>query len=626
MHWGKDAEQGLPPRHHREPGSLRRDIIDELADHLVCASERESDAVHDKEDVVRTRVLDQFGDPATIARGLWWDAMKETIMRDRILFALVVVLCLSVLGFLGIFYNNMKSTNRALLTALNDRPSMAEELYPSVEFIVTRGSEDGRPAEGIEVTLTGLAFNENTSRILETTDPNGHVRFGPIRAGSYRMTYDDKVTGLTGSQSVTLYTGTGLESLRVVAPNPTPKSLSFTMPEMGYVIPDKQAVILELTDIFQHGDTTWSKNMLLALDNGKLTKVSYQRPYDPAKASNTTRRRQGTEMNRTQSPRAFYAYAQPIEFFGESLTFQSVRGVFKKSGFASMDYSTFDVADRDRESVPNESQRRALDHQKIAMEPMISVENGMNITLQLPASFIDTYTLFSRKTFNDFGETASEMVIFASDLNKSFPRHVIHDVIPVGKSLLGITDNSSKIEALYKQRLVKDDRGNRLKYDPFTSTSPIFEDLSRPITGNRGWIYSTENLPNSVSDNDKVLLVFPTMHRELKAADHQVGFYAVRSPIDFDNVQKQEPFEARIDEKPWYTISAKEMVATIPGAWTIDFTPWTDGSNGFSDASGVMVKWSEKTENFLYLETPENGFSQQPFWVVLRSYSEVAPQ
>ena len=81
MHWDKDAEQGLPPQHHREPGSLRRDIVDELADHLACAAEREADAGH-KEETIRTRVFDQFGDPAAIARSLWWDAMKETIIRN----------------------------------------------------------------------------------------------------------------------------------------------------------------------------------------------------------------------------------------------------------------------------------------------------------------------------------------------------------------------------------------------------------------------------------------------------------------------------------------------------------------------------------------------------------------
>ena len=32
MPWGEEAEQGLPPRHHREPTGLRRDIIDELTD------------------------------------------------------------------------------------------------------------------------------------------------------------------------------------------------------------------------------------------------------------------------------------------------------------------------------------------------------------------------------------------------------------------------------------------------------------------------------------------------------------------------------------------------------------------------------------------------------------------
>ncbi len=67
------------PPHDEEPANLRGDIVDELRDHLVCASDRErrrlevsghvADSQHGKQAVV-----ERFGDPASVARQLWFDA------------------------------------------------------------------------------------------------------------------------------------------------------------------------------------------------------------------------------------------------------------------------------------------------------------------------------------------------------------------------------------------------------------------------------------------------------------------------------------------------------------------------------------------------------------------------
>ena len=76
MGWYDEAEQGLPPQRHREPTALRQEILDELTDHLTLAAERESESGVEDERQIRTRVLKKFGNPAAIARTLWWDAMK----------------------------------------------------------------------------------------------------------------------------------------------------------------------------------------------------------------------------------------------------------------------------------------------------------------------------------------------------------------------------------------------------------------------------------------------------------------------------------------------------------------------------------------------------------------------
>lgn len=38
MPWDKNDEEAFPGRHPRESGGLRQDILDEIADHLACAT------------------------------------------------------------------------------------------------------------------------------------------------------------------------------------------------------------------------------------------------------------------------------------------------------------------------------------------------------------------------------------------------------------------------------------------------------------------------------------------------------------------------------------------------------------------------------------------------------------
>ena len=70
----------LPPTRDDEPASLRRDIVDELADHLACSYNREllrgADATE-----ARQRVLHRFGDPAAVAG---WLARARTMLAKRL--------------------------------------------------------------------------------------------------------------------------------------------------------------------------------------------------------------------------------------------------------------------------------------------------------------------------------------------------------------------------------------------------------------------------------------------------------------------------------------------------------------------------------------------------------------
>ena len=89
----KDYPLLLPPPRDDEPASLRQDVIDELADHLTCAYHREllrgmAPAA------AEARTLQRFGDPAAVARRLWFDAMKGKIMWQRILIGTCLVVML----------------------------------------------------------------------------------------------------------------------------------------------------------------------------------------------------------------------------------------------------------------------------------------------------------------------------------------------------------------------------------------------------------------------------------------------------------------------------------------------------------------------------------------------------
>src|SRR5687768_1904268 len=92
-----EINSALPGPDDREPPMLRRDIADELSDHLTCAVNRELRRIDD-EPTARRAALEKFGDPAAIARRLYLEAMKEAIMKDRVLITTVALLALVCLA------------------------------------------------------------------------------------------------------------------------------------------------------------------------------------------------------------------------------------------------------------------------------------------------------------------------------------------------------------------------------------------------------------------------------------------------------------------------------------------------------------------------------------------------
>jgi len=195
--WREAVGEGFGPHREGEPAGLRRDIIDELTDHLDCAMRRELVAAPDERAAER-KVLARFGDPRRIARRLWLDAMKETIMSQRIMLGVVVLLavaCVAASVFAWLSFQQGQQLNQALLARLEEMASRpaAAAVVPSdlavATFRLVEEGEDGKPVANARVALVGNPFlDKDRDTIAVKTGADGVATLGPIRPGRYHLT------------------------------------------------------------------------------------------------------------------------------------------------------------------------------------------------------------------------------------------------------------------------------------------------------------------------------------------------------------------------------------------------------------------------------------------------------
>ena len=194
MSWPEVVSQGFPPPRDGELAHLRRDITDELADHLDCAMRRELRRTDD-ETAAERAVLDRFGNPQRLARRLWWNAMKEKVMKDRIMLVAVVLLiaaCVVTSAFAWLAFRQGRDVNQAMLAKLAELsvPSAEPGIpgdWSKVTFRLTEGSAQGEPVTNTGVGLKGKVFNDSEEQTLhKRADGDGLVTFGPIRPGHYQ--------------------------------------------------------------------------------------------------------------------------------------------------------------------------------------------------------------------------------------------------------------------------------------------------------------------------------------------------------------------------------------------------------------------------------------------------------
>jgi hypothetical protein len=203
MDWHEAAADGLPAPRNDEPASLRQDILDELADHLDCALARELSKNITPEEAI-AKVKRRFGDPRDLARRLWVDAMKDTIMSKRLTLAamaLMTVMCLSS-GWIAwsahrASQDAAESITRAngalisqLSTLLAARPAPAATAgreRTEVHFHLVCDDAQKSPAKGFEAKLYLAGSGGSLNPLERTSDEQGNLDFGVLPAGSYML-------------------------------------------------------------------------------------------------------------------------------------------------------------------------------------------------------------------------------------------------------------------------------------------------------------------------------------------------------------------------------------------------------------------------------------------------------
>ena len=157
----------------------------------------------------RQRVLEQFGDPAAMARRLWLDAMKGKIMTQRIVIGTCVLVTTASLALVGLLWQAAVHAQRmaaaqaaeAEARAAEARISQQEMLkrlgevseaikhprspdWNPVRMKLTEETADGSPVVGANVVVTRL-FENPPKTIQKVSDEEGIADIGAIQPGDY---------------------------------------------------------------------------------------------------------------------------------------------------------------------------------------------------------------------------------------------------------------------------------------------------------------------------------------------------------------------------------------------------------------------------------------------------------
>jgi len=261
VNWPEISIDDFPPRRDDEPSSLRQDIIDELSDHFACALNREL-LKNPDEQLARGRVLEQFGNPVSIARQLWLEAMKERIMSQRIMTGLSAVMAVCCIAVVGIAWSMMQESRAFNLQMLEQFKQAQErsagetsgEMQPILFQLVQEGSKD-QPAVGFDGTLSRREGDNTIFTVEAVSDKNGQLDFGNLPWGNYQLTLKAPWGEAPQAEMITTIPGRKYEET-IVCPAHAPQQVEVKFEVNWQNMPDDEYYLL--CDFRGRGASAWS--------------------------------------------------------------------------------------------------------------------------------------------------------------------------------------------------------------------------------------------------------------------------------------------------------------------------------------------------------------------------------
>jgi hypothetical protein len=270
-----DLTSALPAPRDDEPAALRGDIVDEIADHLTCATRREQLSGRVDETEAHRRAIHRFGDPARICLQLWWARMRGTIMTQRSLVGMfagtIAVFAAGTFAMWqfhreqvdlifksqsaataqmqeqqGIFQKLLESSQATSAAFAKQAEANAEDVrrmralmeknltdfeWSSVEIKFVGGTVDGPPMAGATIRMAATEKSLGMPTFTGTSNADGIIAFDRVRYGDYeaaiKSPFGEDLTTIGPPFEVNVLPGQK-KSLTIVCPAgpPVPQSVT----------------------------------------------------------------------------------------------------------------------------------------------------------------------------------------------------------------------------------------------------------------------------------------------------------------------------------------------------------------------------------------------------------------
>lgn len=282
-----DITAELPAPRDHEPESLRRDIVDELRDHLQCAFHRElhfsrgCTSADEARNGAEQRVLTRFGNPATVARRLWWDAMKEKVMSQRITAVMAGIAAAACVAGCLLLWQMVRQGQAAqaaqqeLTARLLEQIAQMASREPSgtidprlagwakVSLRLVSAGDETRPGQGTARINGGpIGIDDSASRITKdaATDASGRIDLGTVPLGKYMLTITSDGANAKYWEEI-IIGPEGFENVVIPCPDsrPDPAALSFEFPDLPESLRDVLFLVSIGSEPDRIGGRTWQR-------------------------------------------------------------------------------------------------------------------------------------------------------------------------------------------------------------------------------------------------------------------------------------------------------------------------------------------------------------------------------